>query len=295
YISNSDPEEDEEDLEEDPTDEGDNNDNESFDDDDAVREDEEDEEEEEHLSPTDSIVVASPAINHAPSAKETKPFETDESAATPPPPLAYRITSRMFVRPQTPIPFPSEEVVARLLALPTPPPSPLTPLSSPLPQILSPPMSSPLPPPFLPSPIRPPHTRIPRSTMAHRVDYNFMDTIDASIRASKRKAMAAVEVVNLRVSYLMDVHRRESEEFYSWHQAAQEDRAAVRAKIEALVRYEAHKKTLEVRIDTIETQLYRMEWQRQDTDDCAILHVRRTQALEARARVDTLEDTSSSS
>ncbi|GJU51786.1 putative reverse transcriptase domain-containing protein [Tanacetum coccineum] len=121
-----------------------------------------------------------------------------------------------------------------------------------------------------------------------------MDTVDASIRASKRKAMAAVEVVNLRVSYLTDVRRRESEEFYSRHQAAQEDRAAVRAEIEALVRYEAHNKTLEVRIDTIETQLYRMEWQRQDTDDCAILHVRHTQALEARVRVDTLEDTSSS-
>ncbi|GJS41489.1 hypothetical protein Tco_0566532 [Tanacetum coccineum] len=35
----------------------------------------------------------------------------------------------------TPIPFPFEEEVARLLALPTPPPSSLTPLSSPLPQI----------------------------------------------------------------------------------------------------------------------------------------------------------------
>ncbi|GJU51787.1 hypothetical protein Tco_1221342 [Tanacetum coccineum] len=167
YISNSDPEEDEED----PTDEGDNNDNESFDDeDDAVKEDEEDEE---HLSPTDSIVVASPAIDHAPSAKETKPFETDEFAATPPPPLAYRITSRMFVRPQTPIPFPSEEVVARLLALPTPPPSPLTVLSSPLPQILSPPMSSPLPPPFLPSPIRPPYTRAAMTQMRAAVPSTY--------------------------------------------------------------------------------------------------------------------------
>nr|GEY26832.1 hypothetical protein [Tanacetum cinerariifolium] len=67
-------------------------------------------EEEEHLAPADSIVVSSPTVDHVPSAKETEPFETD-----------------------APIPFPSEEKVAKLLALPTPPPSPLTPLSSPLP------------------------------------------------------------------------------------------------------------------------------------------------------------------
>ncbi|GJW00113.1 integrase, catalytic region, zinc finger, CCHC-type containing protein [Tanacetum coccineum] len=44
-------------------------------------------------------------------------------------------------------PFLSEEVVERLLALPTPPPSPLSPYSSPLPQIPSPPLPIPPPPP----------------------------------------------------------------------------------------------------------------------------------------------------
>ncbi|GKA81995.1 hypothetical protein Tco_0788743 [Tanacetum coccineum] len=48
--------------------------------------------------------------------------------------------------PNSPIPFPSEAEVARLLAIPTPPPSPLTPLSSLLPQIPSPPSSPLLPP-----------------------------------------------------------------------------------------------------------------------------------------------------
>ncbi|GKD40102.1 hypothetical protein Tco_1260309, partial [Tanacetum coccineum] len=93
-----------------------------------------DDEEEEHLAPADSTAIASLAVDPVLSAEETEPFETDESAATPPPP-AYHTTSRMSVRSQTPIPFPSEAEVARLLALPTPPPSPLTPLSSPLPQI----------------------------------------------------------------------------------------------------------------------------------------------------------------
>nr|GFC90581.1 hypothetical protein [Tanacetum cinerariifolium] len=67
---------------------------------------------------------------------ETEPFETDESATTPPP--AYCTTARMSIRAQKPISFPSEVEVDRLLTIPTPPPSPLTPLSSPLPRILLP-------------------------------------------------------------------------------------------------------------------------------------------------------------
>ncbi|GJX93730.1 retrovirus-related pol polyprotein from transposon TNT 1-94 [Tanacetum coccineum] len=57
----------------------------------------------------------------------------------------------MFVRAQTPISLPSDTEVARLLAIPTPPPSPLSPLSSPLTQILSPPLPV-LPPPLPASP-----------------------------------------------------------------------------------------------------------------------------------------------
>ncbi|GKC15304.1 hypothetical protein Tco_1012086, partial [Tanacetum coccineum] len=61
--------------------------------------------------------------------------------------LAYRVTARMSIRTQAPTPFLSEEVAERLLALPTPPPSPLSPYSSPLPQIPSPPLPIPPPPP----------------------------------------------------------------------------------------------------------------------------------------------------
>nr|GFD30996.1 hypothetical protein [Tanacetum cinerariifolium] len=55
--------------------------------------------EDEYLAPANSTTVALLAIGHAPSAKETEPFETDESAATPPPHLAYRVTARMSIRP----------------------------------------------------------------------------------------------------------------------------------------------------------------------------------------------------
>ncbi|GKG48254.1 hypothetical protein Tco_0510139, partial [Tanacetum coccineum] len=51
---------------------------------DIKADDDEEEEEEEHLAPTDSVVVALPVTDQAPSAEETETFETDESTATPP-------------------------------------------------------------------------------------------------------------------------------------------------------------------------------------------------------------------
>ncbi|GJZ42772.1 ribonuclease H-like domain-containing protein [Tanacetum coccineum] len=81
------------------------------DDDDDVEEDEDEKEDEEHLALTDSV-----------------------------PPPVYRTTTKMSIRPQTPVPFLSEAEVDRLLSISTPPPSPLTSYSSPLPQIPSPPL-----------------------------------------------------------------------------------------------------------------------------------------------------------
>nr|GFA16663.1 hypothetical protein [Tanacetum cinerariifolium] len=64
----------------------------------------EEEEEEEHPSPADSIFVAPTAADHAPSTEETEPFETDESAATPPPHPAYRMTARISIPALVPMP-----------------------------------------------------------------------------------------------------------------------------------------------------------------------------------------------
>ncbi|GKG15375.1 hypothetical protein Tco_0357698, partial [Tanacetum coccineum] len=96
--------------------------------------------EEEHPTPAYPVVVALPAT--APSAEETKPFETDESAATPPPHFAYRMTARITIPEPVPVPAWSDSKVARLLAISSPPASPLSPWSSSPPQIpfpLSPP------------------------------------------------------------------------------------------------------------------------------------------------------------
>ncbi|GJV78342.1 hypothetical protein Tco_1509926 [Tanacetum coccineum] len=169
----ADPEEDDdEDPEEDPidypADGGDDGDDEmdieeDEDDDMDIDADEEDEDdemgvevdeeaEEEHPTPAYPIVVALPAT--APSAEETELFETDESAATPPPHPAYRMTTRITILESLPIPAWSDEVV-RMLAISSPPASPLSPWSSSPPQIpfpLSPPSPVLTAPP--PSPIR---------------------------------------------------------------------------------------------------------------------------------------------
>nr|GEU49083.1 RNA-directed DNA polymerase homolog [Tanacetum cinerariifolium] len=170
-TTESDPEDDpEEDLEDDPDvdpeddpeknpadypadggDEGDDEDESSNDDRDDDIDIEGDEEDDEYLAPADSTVVALPTVEHALSAEETKSFETDESAATPPPHHAYRVTSRMSIRPQKPISLPSDTKISRLMAIPTPPPSPLSPLSSPLPHIPSPPLPLLSPPPTDPT------------------------------------------------------------------------------------------------------------------------------------------------
>ncbi|GJW64817.1 hypothetical protein Tco_0116701 [Tanacetum coccineum] len=159
YVPESDPEadpeeDDDEDPEEDPidypADGGDDGDDEmdiEEDEDadmdiDADEEDEDDEmdveideeAEEEHSAPAYPVVVALPAT--VPSAEETEPFETDE-----PEPL--------------PVPAWSDSEVARLLAISSPPASPLSPWSSSPPQIpfpLSPPSPVLTAPP--PSPIR---------------------------------------------------------------------------------------------------------------------------------------------
>ncbi|GJX28248.1 hypothetical protein Tco_0236327 [Tanacetum coccineum] len=169
YVPESDPEadpeeDDDEDPEEDPVnypadggDDGDDEDepSEEDEDDDVDMEADEDEEEEEHPALANSVVVALPATDQAPSAEETESFKTDESTATPPPHPAYRVTTRISIPAPVPTPVWSDAEVAILLAISTPPSSPLSPWSSPLPQIPSPSLSLSPPSPVL-SPAPPP-------------------------------------------------------------------------------------------------------------------------------------------
>ncbi|GJZ66833.1 hypothetical protein Tco_0630073, partial [Tanacetum coccineum] len=145
-----DPEEDPVDYPADGGDDGDDEDEPSEEDkDDGVDIEVDEDEEEEHPALANSVVVALPVTDHAPSAEETEPFETDESTATLPPYPAYRVTTRISIPAQVPTPVWSDVEVARLLAISTPPSLLLSPWSSPLPQIPSPPLP-PIPSPSLP-------------------------------------------------------------------------------------------------------------------------------------------------
>nr|GEU66197.1 putative reverse transcriptase domain-containing protein [Tanacetum cinerariifolium] len=133
YIDESNLDEDlEDDLEDDPEedpadypanggDEGDDKDESSDDDKDDDIDIERDEEEDEYLVPADSTTVTLPAVDHAPSAEETVLFR------------------------------PTNTKIAKLMAIPTPPSSPLSLLSSPLPQIPLPPLPLLSPPPTDPT------------------------------------------------------------------------------------------------------------------------------------------------
>nr|GEX79723.1 hypothetical protein [Tanacetum cinerariifolium] len=143
-----------------PTSRGDDDVDDNLLEDDADDEDEEEssdreEEEEEHLASTVPASALHSSISASEDSDQTEPFEKGETAATPPP-SAYRVTARISIRPHIPMPFPSKSEVKRLLAIPTPPLSPVSPTSYPLPPFL---MSLPIFTPLPPSPIILPRTR----------------------------------------------------------------------------------------------------------------------------------------
>ncbi|GJS61677.1 hypothetical protein Tco_0656461 [Tanacetum coccineum] len=153
---------------------------------------------------------------------------------------------------------------------PSPPLSPLSPLSSSLPRIPSSPIhtspiyasaplgyraamvqlraASPLPVPSPPLPIpSPPLFEVRESSttdaarqtgrnLARRVDYGFIDTMDASVRASESRVMTAVDEVNARVTDLASTQRQNAHELYVRDEDAQDDRALLRAQISLLMR-----------------------------------------------------------
>ncbi|GKD11902.1 hypothetical protein Tco_1196309, partial [Tanacetum coccineum] len=207
YVHESDPEEepeadDDEDPEEDPTDypaDRDDDDEEEEEEpsgDDADDEDEDEEEEEEHPAPADSVLPV------------------------------HRMTARISIRDEPSISLPPREEVERLLALTTPPPSPLTPLSSPLPHIPFPllpasPPASVLP--ALPLPTSSPPLRcgVGESSAAtaarpiggRRSDYGFFDTVDAEI--SRRRAEEVVYRIRDAWAVIEDTQGRQTQIYQS--------------------------------------------------------------------------------
>nr|GFC88146.1 hypothetical protein [Tanacetum cinerariifolium] len=119
-------------------------------------------------------------------------------------------------------------------------------------------------------------------TMAHGVDCSYVET---RLRDTEMRMMAALELVNRRVIYQVEVCTRESSEFCTRHHDAQKDRAAVRAEIEVL-----RNERLAYEQEGIQTR----EALARSEAHCMALEAR-VAALEAGAHIDTLEDTGSSS
>ncbi|GKD12183.1 hypothetical protein Tco_1196590 [Tanacetum coccineum] len=222
YVVESDPEEDPEEYEDDET-------KDVLDDTEDKDEDEEDEEEvEEHLALADSAVVV-PTVELVSPPEGTKPI-------TPPPSTDITTTgARITVRLQASISLPLEAEVERLLAMPTPPPSPLISLSPPSVGIAStqafvdevtvalpPSPLPPLPPSlYIPPPIdcrddipeseRPPRKRSCLFALGFReVGYGIRDTWVDPAEAVPEMAPMTVGEVNTRVTELAELHEHDT-------------------------------------------------------------------------------------
>nr|GEZ87761.1 hypothetical protein [Tanacetum cinerariifolium] len=165
-----------------------------------------------------------------------------------------------------------------------------------IPKVTSAP-TPPLPPSFLSLRIRPPHTKAAMAQMRAAVPSTYHSLLPSGtppllpiplpVPSTSRRAEIPKADTPPQKRLLLTAPRPGCEVGESY--AAVKDRAVVRAKIEA------YSRALEARVAVLETQAHRHEWQRHTVDDFAVQHIIRTQALEAGARIDTLEDTGSSS
>ncbi|GJY66466.1 putative reverse transcriptase domain-containing protein [Tanacetum coccineum] len=107
-----------------------------------------------------------------------------------------------------------------------------------------------------------------------------------ALQASKHRMMTSIEEVNLRVSYQAQIdvvrHQRTAYET-ELHEVRQ-----------AYLSSKAWNRALLARLKTLETYMSCMKWRRQRAEDDAVRQMMHTHVLEARAQIDTVEDTGSS-
>ncbi|GKE80769.1 hypothetical protein Tco_1550769, partial [Tanacetum coccineum] len=106
-----------------------------------------------------------------------------------------------------------------------------------------------------------------------------------ALQTSEHRMMTSIEEVNLRVSYQAQVRRQESKDFYTQLHDTRTDRRDIRLEInvvrgqriayeaelrkvrQAYLSSEAQNRALLARLETLETDMTRMEWQRQRAED----------------------------
>nr|GEX60743.1 hypothetical protein [Tanacetum cinerariifolium] len=196
---------------------------------------------------------------------DDKEEEHPASADSISPPPALCVTARISFRPQPLTLSFTKEDAERFLAMPIPPPSPLTLLSSLLLQIPSPLL--PASPTILPIPLptaSPPLqyearessvTAAARLIEGRRVDYGFVDSVEAEIRRRRAKdigygirdtwidprdvaeeeALMTLEGVNTRVTKLAAVQEQDTQDIYKVMEDTQGRQTEIFRRVEALV------------------------------------------------------------
>ncbi|GKF08008.1 hypothetical protein Tco_0042232, partial [Tanacetum coccineum] len=264
---------------------------------------------------------------------ETKLFEENKTAATPPPPKHRR--ARISIRPQTPMTASTQALIDASTAGPLP----------------SPPLPLPSPPPInptydqaplghraavicmrddIPEEDMPPRRRFVLTTpppgchvaessaaavaRASRGQYDFVDAVGTGqglIRSPGHDARTMARAAD-RAKDDGYARKRESEDFYTQLLDARTDRIDIRLEIDVLrdqktayetelqevrqayLSFEAWNRALLAQLETLETYMSRIEWQRQRAEDDVVRQIIRTQVLEAKARIDMVEDAVSS-
>nr|GEV07843.1 hypothetical protein [Tanacetum cinerariifolium] len=244
----------------------DDDDDDTNDEDEEPTKDEDDDEEEEHLALADFSAV--PVVDPVPSARDTEAYETDESAPTPRSPhtrVPFSQTrlckARITVRLEPPMSASMEERIDEHAATPIPP------TNAAYDQAL-------LAQGLICSPGHDVQTIARAADRAEDVGYA------KALQAFEHRMMTSIEEVNLRISYQAQVRRHKSEDFYTQLHDARTNRRDIRLEID-VVRGQR---------TAYETELH----ERPSAEDLAVRQMMRIQVLEARAQIDTVEDTSSS-
>nr|GEW31655.1 putative reverse transcriptase domain-containing protein [Tanacetum cinerariifolium] len=244
---------------------------------------------------------------------ETEPLEEDKTAVTQPPPR--HCEARISVRPQTPIAVSTHALIDAFTAgsspFPLPPTSPaydhaqlgrrvaMIHMRDDIHEEDMPPQKRFV----LTAPL--PGCDVAESSAAAarapRSQYNFVDTVEVGhglvccpghntwtiVRTAGRtedigyvRALQASEDIRLEIDVVRAQRTAYETKLQEVHQA--------------YLSSEARNRALLARLETLETHMSRMEWQRQSAEDLAFTQMIRIHTLEARARIDTVEDADSS-
>ncbi|GJR36096.1 putative reverse transcriptase domain-containing protein [Tanacetum coccineum] len=126
------------------------------------------------------------------------------------------------------------------------------------------------------------------ATRTPRGQYDFVDNVEAGqglIRSPGHDARTIARAADRTedVGYIDVVRGQRTSYETELHEVRQ-----------AYLSSEAQNRALLARIETLETHMSHVEWQRQRAEDDAVRQMMRTHVLEARAHIDTVEDTVSS-